>query len=53
MQLGLDEINDKNVFIIPSTDILYTFELDNTKIIMDKMWDGIANYVDSFEFLAL
>ena len=31
-------------------DILYTFELNNTKIIMDKLWQGIANYVDSFHF---
>ena len=31
-------------------NILYTFELDNTKIIMDKLWQGIANYVDSFDF---
>ena len=31
-------------------DILYAIELDNTQIIMDKLWQGIANYVDSFEF---
>jgi len=31
-------------------DILYTLEVDNTKIIMDRLWKGIANYVDSFKF---
>ena len=31
-------------------DILYGIELDNTKIIMKKLWQSIANYIDSFEF---
>ena len=31
-------------------DINYVNYLDNTRIIIEKMWHSIANYVDSFEY---
>ena len=31
-------------------DIVYALELDSTQIIMKKLWKGISNYVDSFDY---
>ena len=31
-------------------DILYTNQIDNTKVIMKKLWNGIDNYIKTFNF---
>ena len=31
-------------------DIIYANHLDNTRIIIEKMWYSIANYIDSFKY---